>query len=383
HYCRRYEPAAVACEWHVETALRKRRIATASFNSALLRDPDAVVTKTGRIYRVFTPYSKACFAHGAPEAPARTPHSWEAPARFPRSDSIDDLELLPRLNWADEFPEHWKPGEAGAHTALRRFLAHIDEYPDERNRPDHAGSSRLSPHLHFGEISPRQIWEAVCHACDESPAHPKRGEPFLRELLWREFAHVQLFHEPESPENPLRPEFADFPWRDDRKSLRAWQRGETGFPWIDAGMRQLWRTGWMHNRVRMAAGSFLVKDLLIPWQKGAAWFWDTLVDADLANNTMNWQWVAGCGVDAAPFFRVFNPVLQGQRFDPEGEYVRTWVPELARLPAQWIHQPWKAPTEVLESAGVRLGDNYPEPIVDHDEARQRALDALHKVTARA
>jgi deoxyribodipyrimidine photo-lyase len=382
HYCRRYEPAAIACQRQVESTLRKEQIATASFNSALIHEPDAIHTQTGKIYRVFTPYSKACFAQPAPDEPTRTPAKWKGFAHSTTSDSIDDLALLPRRDWADAFPEHWAPGEVGAHNALRRFLKHVADYNEERNRPDHAGSSALSPHLHFGEIGPRQIWHAVCHALDESPAHPRQAEPFLRELLWREFAHVQLFHSPESPDTPLRPEFEDFPWNDDRKGLRAWQRGETGYPWIDAGMRQLWRTGWMHNRVRMAVGSFLVKDLLLPWQKGATWFWDTLVDADLPNNTMNWQWVAGCGVDAAPFFRVFNPELQGQRFDPEGDYVRRWVPELARLPAKWIHRPWEAPAPVLEDAGVRLGETYPEPIVDHDEARLRALAAFHDITAR-
>jgi deoxyribodipyrimidine photo-lyase len=382
HYCRRYEPAAIGLQRTVETALRKERIACASFNSALIHEPDAIRTQTGKSYRVFTPYSKTCFAQPAPEEPTGVPSRWNGLARSPASDSIEALELLPSLNWADEFPEYWTPGEAGADKALRRFLKHISDYAQERNRADHAGNSALSPHLHYGEIGPRQVWHAACHALNESPAHPRRAEPFLRELLWREFAHVQLFDSPESPDTPLRPEFEDFPWKDDRKSLRAWQRGETGYPWIDAGMRQLWRTGGMHNRVRMAVGSFLVKDLLIRWEKGAAWFWDTLVDADLANNTMNWQWVAGCGVDAAPFFRVFNPELQGQRFDPEEDYVRRWVPELARLPAKWIHRPWKAPAHVLEAAGVQLGGNYPEPIVDHDAARRRALDAFHGITAR-
>ncbi len=225
------------------------------------------------------------------------------------------------------------------------------------------GTSRLSPHLHFGEISPRQVWQAVKRLAESQsiPAAVWRDWQFLTELGWREFAHHLLFHFPHTPEQPLRAEFARFPWRKNAAWLRAWQRGRTGYPLVDAGMRELWSTGWMHNRVRMVVASFLVKNLLLPWQEGARWFWDTLVDADLANNTLGWQWTAGCGADAAPFFRIFNPVSQGEKFDPEGSYVRRWVPELARLPAAWIHQPWEAPPAVLAAAGVELGRTYPRP----------------------
>jgi deoxyribodipyrimidine photo-lyase len=273
----------------------------------------------------------------------------------------------------------WAPGATNAAKELDRFLDdRLQDYSTERDRPDHPGTSRLSPHLHFGEISPRQIWHAVGQAARNRKSRKldKVADPFLRQLVWREFAHHLLYHYPHIATEPLREEFGAFPWKEDAAGLHAWTRGETGYSYIDAGMRQLWTTGWMHNRVRMAVASFLVKDLLLSWQDGARWFWDTLVDADLANNTLGWQWTAGCGADAAPFFRIFNPVGQGERFDPEGAYVRQWVPELARLPAEWIHKPWEAPAGVLEAAGVQLGTTYPRPIVDHAAARKRALEAL-------
>jgi deoxyribodipyrimidine photo-lyase len=260
---------------------------------------------------------------------------------------------------------------------LNRFLEEgLSEYELARDRPDYRGTSRLSPHLHFGEIGPRQLWSAV-------RGHPTvragADECFLRELGWREFAHHLLFHFPQTPEQPLREQFGQFPWKRDRASLRAWQRGRTGFPIVDAGMRELWHTGWMHNRVRMIVASFLVKDLLGPWQDGAAWFWDTLVDADLANNTLGWQWTAGCGADAAPYFRIFNPVKQGEKFDPAGAYVRRWVPELRALPDAWLQRPWEAPAAVLAESGVELGRSYPRPIIDHGEARTRAMAALQRI----
>jgi deoxyribodipyrimidine photo-lyase len=254
----------------------------------------------------------------------------------------------------------WTPGERGALALLARARGGVAEaYANERDQPGRAGTSRLSPHLHFGEISPREIWHAL----------PGAGA-YLRQLVWREFAHHLLHHFPHTPGEPLRPEFARFPWRSDPRALKAWQRGRTGYPIVDAGMRELWSTGWMHNRVRMIVASFLVKHLRLPWQEGAYWFWDTLVDADLANNTLGWQWSAGCGADAAPYFRIFNPMLQGEKFDPEGAYVRRWVPELAPLSNRWIHQPWNAPP--LERSGL----DYPPPIVDHAEARAAALAAF-------
>jgi len=314
----------------------------------------------GRPYQVFTAFWRACQAMPEPGVPLPAPECIPAPERWPESLAIEELGLDPIPDWAGGLREVWTPGEAGAMRLLREFLARADGYADERDRPDRAGTSRLSPHLHFGEVSARQVW------------HAARGvEPYLRQLGWREFSAHLLHHFPHTATEPLRPEFRAFPWRMDAAALRAWTRGRTGYPLVDAGMRELWHTGWMHNRVRMVAASFLVKHLMIPWQEGAAWFWDTLVDADLANNTMGWQWCAGCGADAAPYFRIFNPVLQGEKFDPEGAYVRRWVPELADVPARFVHKPWLAPEPPRE---------YPAPIVDHDFARLRALAAYRSGT---
>ena len=291
-----------------------------------------------------------------------------------------NLQLEPTIDWAGGMRSTWGPGEDGAQYELQRFLdTAVTGYSEHRDRPDEVQTSRLSPYLHFGEISPRQVWHAVRKHAGKHPAIQRGAEAYLRQLGWREFAHHLLFHFPHTVDQSLRAEFADFPWRDNSVDLKAWQRGRTGYPLVDAGMRELWATGWMHNRVRMVAASFLVKHLLLPWQAGDRWFWDTLVDADLANNTLGWQWVAGCGADAAPYFRIFNPVSQGEKFDPNGNYVRRWVPELSRLPAEWIHKPWEAPTNVLAEAGVKLGMTYPEPIVDHHTARIRALAALAKL----
>jgi deoxyribodipyrimidine photo-lyase len=295
---------------------------------------------------------------------------------------LDDLELLPEIDWAGGMREAWTPGESGAIKALERFRkSAVADYPDGRDRPDKPGTSRLSPHLHFGEISPRQVWHKLAPGSQSgmSESDRKSAWAYLREVGWREFAYHLLYHFPHTPCEPLRPEFKKFPWRKDAKALKAWQKGNTGYPIVDAGMRELWHTGWMHNRVRMIVASFLVKDLLLPWQEGAAWFWDTLVDADLANNTLGWQWTAGCGADAAPYFRVFNPTLQGKKFDPDGAYVRRWIPELAKLDARYIHEPTKAPADALKRAGITLGKDYPKPIVDHGEARDRALAALDTI----
>jgi deoxyribodipyrimidine photo-lyase len=279
----------------------------------------------------------------------------------------------------------WRPGEAPAAKRLATFLDRgLADYGTDRDRPDRAGTSSLSPHLHFGEISPRRVWHAVREAVGGRPAAKITSggaEVYLRELGWREFANHLLFHFPHTTDAPLRADYTKFPWAKDPVGLRAWQRGRTGFPVVDAGMRQLWATGWMHNRVRMIVASFLVKDLRISWLEGARWFWDTLVDADLAANTLGWQWAAGCGADAAPYFRIFNPTSQGTKFDPEGGYVRSWVPELSRLATSDIHEPAAAGAARLAAAGVTLGGAYPEPIVDHAEARRLALEALKAVTS--
>ncbi len=380
---RRYEPASIARDRQVEEALRAAGVQTASHNASLLHEPWAIRNKAGQPFRVFTPFWKTCLAAAEPAEPLPAPRSLPAPPKWPVSLPLAALELEPKLNWAAGLSAAWHLGSAGAKAALQRFLHHgLLTYPEARNRPDLVGTSRLSAHLHFGEISPRQVWHAVkCFAESRSiPAAVWRRSQFLTELGWREFAHHLLFHFPHTPEQPLRSEFARFPWRKNSSWLRAWQRGQTGYPLVDAGMRELWATGWMHNRVRMVVASFLVKNLLLHWQEGARWFWDTLVDADLANNTLGWQWTAGCGADAAPFFRIFNPVSQGEKFDPEGNYVRRWVPELERLPAGWIHQPWQASPAVLAAARVELGRSYPRPIVSLRVSREVALEAYRRIT---
>ncbi len=381
YWNRRYEPAAIARDRSIKAGLAAAGTEVKSFNGALLFEPHTITNKQGKPFQVFTPFWRHCLTLPVVPPVRFAAKSLSVPAMWPDSMRLEELGLLPRLAWADEFPAHWTPGETGAQQRLKTFIAGpVDDYAARRNLPDTDGTSRLSPWLHWGEIGPRQIWSALQARAKATGVFPAgRGEQvFLSEVGWREFAHHLLFHFPHTPEKPLRTDFEKFPWADDPagRGLRAWQRGRTGYPIVDAGMRQLWRTGWMHNRVRMIAASFLVKHLRLPWTAGAAWFWDTLVDADLANNTLGWQWTAGCGADAAPYFRIFAPVLQGEKFDPAGDYVRRWVPELARLPAKWIHRPWEAPAEVLATAGVALGENYPVPVVNHAEARAAALAAF-------
>jgi deoxyribodipyrimidine photo-lyase len=336
-WSRRYEPAPIARNRGVEEALRSHGIAAEIGAGNLLFEPGAVLSRSGKPFQVFTAFWRACLAMPGPPRPVKAPVKLRAPHQWPASLARSALGLEPEIDWAGGLRETWRCGEAAAAKRLRAFDA--ASYSATRDQPDRAGTSRLTPHLHFGEISARQVW----HACE-------LAEPYLRQLAWREFSYHLLFHFPHTTCEPLRPEFRSFPWRRDAKAFRAWTRGRTGYPLVDAGMRELWHTGWMHNRVRMLTASFLVKHLMIPWQKGAAWFWDTLVDADLANNTMGWQWTAGCGADAAPYFRIFNPELQAKKFDPDGAYVRRWVPEIG-TPA------------------------YPRAIVDHDFARKRALAA--------
>jgi deoxyribodipyrimidine photo-lyase len=345
--------------------------------TATLFHPDSVRTKTGGAYSVYTPFANACLALGGPKPPVPAPAAIPA-ATPPRSDRLEDWELPPaKPDWAGGLRDTWTPGEAGAMERAEAFVAQgLAGYAAARDRPADDGTSMLSPHLHFGEISAAQLWH-MAHR-----QNPGKGrETFIRELLWREFCANLLWHNPRLPDTPLKPEFARMPWRDDKPGLTAWQQGQTGVPIVDAGMRQLWRTGWMHNRVRMIVASFLVKHLMIPWQKGEAWFWDTLVDADPGSNSGNWQWVAGCGADAAPYFRIFNPVLQGKKFDPHGDYVRHFVPELSGVDPKHIHAPWEAPPDVLHRAGVTLGQTYPKPIVDLAEGRLRALDAYARIRA--
>ncbi|MFM7108900.1 MAG: cryptochrome/photolyase family protein [Planctomycetaceae bacterium] len=380
---RRYEPAVVNRDTAIKKALAGDGLEAESFNGSLLFEPMHVATKEGKPYQVFTPFWRALLARDEPAEPADAPRKLRGVARPPRGVTLDSLGLLPAIDWAATMRATWMPGEAGARKRLDAFLdRRLAAYGTERDRPDHEGTSALSPHLHFGEISPRRVWHAVRAAAGGRPAAKVTGSPevYLRELGWREFASHLLFHFPHTTDAPLRADYAKFPWARDPVGLRAWQRGRTGFPVVDAGMRQIWKTGWMHNRVRMVVASFLVKDLRVSWLEGARWFWDTLVDADLAANTLGWQWAAGCGADAAPYFRIFNPTSQGGKFDPAGDYVRTWVPELAKVPAADVHEPAEADEAVLARAGVTLGRDYPEPIVDHAEARKRALEALATVT---
>ena len=384
---RRYEPAARARDARLQVEFAAAGLEVKSFNSALLHEPHTIANKQGKPFQVFTPFWRHCLT-----LPVTLPLKLAAgvalsgPAKWPTSRTLPELELLPEIAWDGGLHETWAPGEAGAGRRLKHFAAGaMAEYVDKRNLPGCDGTSMLSPSLHFGEISPRQIWAAVQALSRGSGVFPPSNgaRVFLSEVGWREFAHHLLFHFPHTPELPLRPDFAAFPWAKDPGGLklRAWQRGQTGYPIVDAGMRQLWHTGWMHNRVRMIAASFLVKHLRLAWTHGAAWFWDTLVDADLASNTLGWQWTAGCGADAAPYFRVFAPVLQGRKFDSDGDFVRRWVPELARLPAEHLHAPWEAPASVLAAAGVRLGKggDYPWPIVDHATARNEALAAFKQL----
>ena len=382
---RRYEPAVAARDARVDGALRARGLATATDlglpSANLLWEPEALTTKAGQPFRMFTPFWRACRTQPRLDpAPAPARGELSPPRRWPASVPLAALGLRPRLGWDAGLRAAWSPGETGAHASLTQFVRHgLARYAQDRDRPDLDASSRLSPNLHFGEIGPRTVWSTVERAAAQRKIDPS---PFLRELAWREFAHHLLHNFPRSAEAPLRPAFLRFPWAP-ASAARAWRRGLTGYPLVDAGMRQLWATGFMHNRVRMVAASFLVKHLLVRWQEGARHFWDTLVDADLADNTLGWQWCAGSGADAAPYFRIFNPVIQGRRFDPDGAYVSRWVPELAKLPSRFIHAPWLAPADVLARAGVVLGRTYPAPMVDHGWARARALAAFDEIKASA
>jgi deoxyribodipyrimidine photo-lyase len=334
----------------------------------LLIEPWDVLNLSGKPYRVYTPYLRRLTHDLDPSAALRAPSKLKTPSKWPPGVSLASLDLLPKIKWYEGLEERWKPGEAGAHTRLESFLEYrLANYKQDRDKPAVDGTSGLSPHLHFGEIGPRQIWHAL--------GAKGRASTFLHELIWREFAYHLLYHFPATTTEPQHPEFASFPWEKNAKHLKAWQRGQTGVPMVDAGMRELWSTGVMHNRVRMIVGSFLVKNLLQPWQEGTRWFWDTLVDADLANNTLNWQWVAGSGADAAPYFRIFNAVTQGERYDPDGEYVRKWVPEVAGFANHSIHGPWRR--------SRRNPQPGPEPIVDLGESREAALDAYADMRRRA
>jgi len=392
YWNKRYAPAFRERDLHVAESLRKDNTRFESFSGRLLHDPDEVQTNQGGSYHVYTPFWKKFRDVVEVPPPLDAPRLGEskAPSSWPNSADLDDLDLTPEaqdgVDWADGIRDTWAsrkpgraPGEKGAQQRLDQFLdGALTNYDDDRDRPDRDGTSMLSPRLHHGELSPRQVWHAVEDAVRNAPAR-EAADTYLSEIAWREFSYHLLYHHPETLDEPLRDKFEDMNWRHAPKKLERWQQGETGYPIVDAAMRQLWSIGWMHNRLRMVVASFLTKDLHVGWEDGAAWFWDTLVDGDLANNTMGWQWAAGCGADAQPFFRIFNPVSQGQDYDPNGDFVRRWVPELADLPDDDIHAPWKASSEVLEEAGVTLGVDYPEPIVNHKEERQIALDDYDEI----
>ncbi len=382
---RGYEPWKTDRDTLIKNDLKQKGIEVRSFNGSLLWEPWDVQKPDGTPYRVFTRYYRnGCLGKAPPRMPTKLDTSQIHFAQHPLEIlPIESLALAPDKNWDLIKSPNWIPGENGAREQMNNFISlRLKNYKEGRDFPALESTSGLSPHLHFGEISPHQVWHAI--QFQEGINGPDLNtEHFKTELAWREFSHHLLFNNPQLPHKNIQSKFDSFPWRKSKDALRKWQRGQTGIPMVDAGMRELWQTGYMHNRVRMIVGSFLTKNLGLDWRLGERWFWDTLVDADLANNSASWQWVAGCGADAAPFFRIFNPVTQGQKFDPDGLYIKKWIPELAELPSKWLFSPWEAPANVLEDAKVQLGCTYPQPIVDLKKSRQKALDAFAELkTAR-
>jgi deoxyribodipyrimidine photo-lyase len=381
YWNRLYEPPIIARDRGIEAALREAGLETRSFSAAVLIEPWTLARPDGQPYQVFSPFWKTCLQQLPPAPPLPRPRFFPAPPVWPDSVPLASLGLLPRVAWYGGLAAAWQPGEAAAHARLAQFCERIlPDYANTRDIPGKDGVSRLSPYLHWGELSPRQIWSAVSEATAGMPLSCPSAEVYLRELGWREFAHYVLYHWPYTPEKPLQERFAAYPWRTDYDVLlRAWQQGHTGYPLVDAGMRELWHSGWLHNRVRMIAASFLAKNCRIPWQEGARWFWDTLVDADLANNTLGWQWTAGCGTDAAPYFRVFNPLRQGERFDADGSYVSRWIPELAPLAPNRVHRPWSVAAEEQRRIGFVPGRDYPLPVLDFAASRSEALAGYGRI----
>jgi deoxyribodipyrimidine photo-lyase len=375
YWNRCYEPWRINRDIKIKEHLKKRGINVHTFNGLLLWEPWDIKKKDGTPYKVFTPfYRKGCINAEEPRVPLSKPKNLNC-VPDQSQIGIDSLNLLPKIHWDIQLEPYWEIGEEGARN---RFKAFVDEgfssYKDGRNFPAKPYVSRLSPHLHFGEISPNQLWHAV-----RGMGHNRHIDHFCSELGWREFSYSQLYHNPKLPRKNLQPKFDNFPWVENVGYLRAWKTGQTGVPMVDAGMRELWQTGYIHNRVRMIVGSFLVKNLRLHWHHGERWFWDTLVDADLANNSASWQWIAGCGADAAPYFRIFNPVTQGQKFDPDGEYVRKYIPEIASLPDKHLFSPWEASELILKEAGIMLGSTYPNPVVDLKQSRKLALEAFNSL----
>jgi len=384
HWHTRYEPAAIDVEHELRRRLLKHKIEAHGFEGALLHNPHELRTKQGTPFKVFTPFWRSLCNHAHVEEPLAAPRAipgWSGPLM---SVSVEDLSLLPTIDWAAGLRDAWAPGERGAQQSLKQFIAQaLRGYTERRDIPGVTGTARISPHLAFGEVSPRQIWHDIHTLALKDSALRADANKFMSEIGWREFAHHLLVHFPHTATQPLDRKFLKFKWSRNTAHLKAWQRGMTGYPIVDAGMRQLWHTGWMHNRVRMIVASFLTKDLRIHWLDGARWFWDTLVDADLANNTLGWQWTAGCGADAAPYFRIFSPVRQGERFDSDCAYLRRWIPELASIPNRFAHKPWEAEPTKLFNAGLETAQEYPAPMIDHTEARSAALKAYETLQGRA
>ncbi|EJC79016.1 deoxyribodipyrimidine photolyase [Rhizobium leguminosarum bv. trifolii WSM2297] len=376
---RRYDPSCTTIDIRIKHELKKQAIEVRSFGGQLLHEPSRLMTGSGTPYRVYTPFWRALEGAGELALPLEAPVKLQLAAQLPKSERLESWKLLPtKPDWARDFGDLWTPGEQGGRDKLRAFVEDtLDGYRENRDYPAKQATSMLSPHLALGEISPARIWDATRGLSKRVPAADIVH--FRKEIAWREFSYHLLFHFPRLASSNWNDRFDGFEWRNADEDFEAWCRGLTGYPIVDAGMRQLWRHGWMHNRVRMIVASFLIKDLMVDWRRGEAWFRDTLVDADPANNAASWQWVAGSGADASPFFRIFNPVLQGQTFDPDGDYVRAHVPELRELAAKYIHRPFEAPKSMLDEAGITLGQTYPRPIVDHASARNRAL-AAYKAT---
>ena len=383
YFSRQYQPWSAATEKSINDTFSGNGVEVKRYSGTLLHEPGSVLTGSGTGFKVFTPFWRAAL-----KLPVATPLpspsvNWSnavSSSEDLNSWVLDPAEDAGVPDWAAGWEDIWEPGEDGAHNALEAFLdAPVAHYSEGRDLPARRYTSRLSPHLKFGEISPRQVWASAQQRKLSAPQWTSAIDKFLAEIGWREFCYqlIDLFDA--MPDRPFKDQFAGFPWDNSEEHLKAWQRGMTGYPIVDAGMRELWQTGFMHNRVRMIVASFLTKHLLVHWLEGERWFWDCLLDADIASNACSWQWVAGSGADAAPYFRIFNPIAQGQKFDPEGEYVKRWCPELTDMPKKFVHAPWEAPAMTLASAGVELGKTYPEPIVDHKTARQGALDAYEVI----
>ena len=378
---RRYEPHLIELDRNLKRQLEELGFQVTTKNGHLLNEPWTISTQQSKPYQVFTAYWKACLRH-EPGEPLPGPHTLKPVPDSISSDKLETLRLRPAIPWDQSFKGHWNSGtEAAKHDLQNFFNARLKDYSEARNRLDILGGSGLSDHLRWGEISARQVWQETKRQLINRPELKSVADKFLSEIGWREFAYHLLYHFPNTPTEALRTPFQDFPWQHDSGTLAAWQKGQTGYPVVDASMRCLWTTGSMPNRARMIVASFLTKHLLIPWQRGAEWFWDTLVDADLASNTLGWQWTAGCGADAAPYFRIFNPVTQAEKFDPEGQFIRTWIPELAPLPMSLLAQPWKLSASQAQAYGIELGRDYPHPIIDHQKARVRALRAYDEIKA--